>query len=249
MARKTRPADYATKNIWDECGRCEGKGSVSWGVPVSGVLVNGEGATTLVPQVCFTCRGTGGRYVSQKQLDRREADRARRAVKAEAERERRLAEREAEAAAEAAERAANTAAFAAAHPEVAAALPELGSFGESLAETVASTGTLTDKQLAAAERIAAERAEAPAPAPVVVGRGPVTGKVISHKLHENAYGLTFKMTVQDDRGFRVHGSVPAALDTAEFADGIRVTFTATVTASEDDETFGFYSRPTKASVL
>jgi hypothetical protein len=52
------------------------------------------------------------------------------------------------------------------------------------------------------------------------------------------------MTVRDDRGFLVWGSVPAALGGIEQGD--RVQFNATVTKSDRDETFGFFKRPTKA---
>ena len=47
--------------------------------------------------------------------------------------------------------------------------------------------------------------------------------------------------------FRVWGSVPASLEDAERES--RITFTATVTASDRDAKFGFFKRPTKAQVI
>ena len=50
--------------------------------------------------------------------------------------------------------------------------------------------------------------------------------------------------VQDDRGFKVWGSVPSKLENVK---GRSVSFSATVQPSEDDEKFGFFKRPTKAT--
>ena len=52
------------------------------------------------------------------------------------------------------------------------------------------------------------------------------------------------MLVKDDLGFKVLGSVPAKLAKAK---GRSVSFSATVQPSEDDEKFGFFKRPTKAT--
>lgn len=79
------------------------------------------------------------------------------------------------------------------------------------------------------------------------GRVVITGTVLAFKWQESLYGDTLKMLVQDDRGFRVWGSVPSSLDDAERES--RVTFTATVTASDKDAKFGFFKRPTKAAVI
>ena len=79
------------------------------------------------------------------------------------------------------------------------------------------------------------------------GRIVITGIVLAFKLQSSQFGDTLKMLVQDDRGFRVWGSVPKSLDDAERES--RITFTATVTASDRDAKFGFYKRPTKAEIL
>jgi hypothetical protein len=79
------------------------------------------------------------------------------------------------------------------------------------------------------------------------GRVVITGTVLSFKWQSSDYGDVLKMLVQDDRGFRVWGSVPASLDDAERED--RISFTATVTQSNDNTKFAFFKRPTKAVVL
>lgn len=116
-------------------------------------------------------------------------------------------------------------------------------------------GTTSDKfvraimrDMARTERIAAERAAEKAQGqPVVEGKITVEGQVLSVKWQENDYGSRQVMTVADDRGFKVWGSVPRSIDNVERGD--RVRFNATVEASDRDETFGFYKRPTKAVTL
>jgi len=76
----------------------------------------------------------------------------------------------------------------------------------------------------------------------------ITGEVISVKHVDSMYGGTLKVTVQDDRGFRVYGTLAAAIDDA--VKGDRITFrVANVKASNDDAAFGFFQRPTRAAFL
>ena len=75
----------------------------------------------------------------------------------------------------------------------------------------------------------------------------ITGTVLSFKWQGSDYGDVLKMLVQDDRGFRVWGSVPASLDDAERES--RISFTATVSQSDRDTKFGFFKRPTKAAII
>jgi hypothetical protein len=79
------------------------------------------------------------------------------------------------------------------------------------------------------------------------GRVEITGTVLSFKWQSSDYGDVLKMLVQDDRGFRVWGSVPKSLDDAERES--RISFTATLAQSDKDSKFGFFKRPTKAAVL
>lgn len=102
-------------------------------------------------------------------------------------------------------------------------------------------------------RFAEEKANSnPIPSEILDVRSTISGEVVSTKWVENAYGGAYKMLVRDDRGFKVWGSVPASIDDTVYngrADGktIRVTFDAKIAASNDDETFGFFNRPTKAA--
>lgn len=91
----------------------------------------------------------------------------------------------------------------------------------------------------------AEKAARPT-APVILGNAVViTGTVVGVDAKYSDYGVRHVMTVTDDRGFTVWGSIPSSLNVKR---GDRVTFTAAVEAS-DDPTFGFTKRPRKAAVL
>jgi len=94
---------------------------------------------------------------------------------------------------------------------------------------------------------ASREAVKPPKAPVPTGRVEVTGTVISTREEWTQYGTQHKALVEDDRGFRLWGNLPSAIYRAEKGD--RVTFVAGLTASRDDEFFGFWKRPTKAAYL
>lgn len=102
---------------------------------------------------------------------------------------------------------------------------------------------------AQAARIAKLNAEPKKPAPS--GRVVVTGEIVFVKAQDSQYGTTWKMLVKCD-GFRVWSTIPAAIETENgcFIDlkGRVVTFTATVTPSNDDESFAFAKRPSKATL-
>jgi hypothetical protein len=88
-------------------------------------------------------------------------------------------------------------------------------------------------------------AEHEAAADVPVGRINVTGTVVSTKVQDSPYGSTFKMLVKSDAGWKVWGTVPSTIDPKR---GDVVSFTATVERSKDDPKFGFFKRPTGATV-
>ena len=89
-------------------------------------------------------------------------------------------------------------------------------------------------------------AEAKAAQPCPEGRIEITGTVMKVVERDGRFGWEHKMLVVAD-GWKVWGSVPRALGDVE--KGWTVRFTATVERSNDDENFGFYKRPSKASVL
>ena len=227
------------EKVFVECGRCGGEGAVSWGANYNGHVLLEDGTVRETSQVCFACNGARGKWTTYRKLRNNQLARERRARKRAEEAERKAAER--------AERAAT---YAAENADVLAALETLtGEFADDLRATLAETGQLSENQGAAVLRIAAEKAAEPEAAPVEAGRSEITGKVVSTKWVDG-YGprarAVKKMVVLDDRGSRVYGTVPAALGGVER--GEPIIYTATVEASDDDETFGFFKRPTKAQL-
>ena len=99
-----------------------------------------------------------------------------------------------------------------------------------------------------AARIQKEKEEAiyASAEPVPTGRVEVIGTVLGTKVTETRFGPVSKMLVQDERGFKVWGSIPSSLPNPK---GEEVRFTATLEASEDDPKFGFFKRPTKAQFI
>ncbi len=103
-----------------------------------------------------------------------------------------------------------------------------------------------------AQWAAEKEAKRQAAQPVPTGRILVSGKVLATKLKDSQWGLQWKMLVEDERGFNLWGSVPKSIinedvDGCGLSRGDLVTFTATVEPSKDDNKFGFFSRPTKAT--
>lgn len=128
-------------------------------------------------------------------------------------------------------------------------------FIADVAHKLRQYGSLSERQISAvraavkrdadrAAQRAAENAEPMTPCPT--GKVTVTGRILTTRWQESQYGGSLKCLVLDDRRFKVWGTVPRSLD---ITTGDRVTFSATVERSADDETFGFYKRPTKASKL
>lgn len=97
-----------------------------------------------------------------------------------------------------------------------------------------------------AEIEARRKAEAETAADCPSGRMKIAGKVLSIKSQPSVYGDVLKMLVQHPTGFKVWGSVPR--DLSDVQRNCWVEFTATVTPSDKDRSFGFYSRPVKPSM-
>jgi len=137
---------------------------------------------------------------------------------------------------------------------------ELGKLAD-IVDRLVKWGSLSEKQLNfvgllvkridnkvayEAEQAARKAAEQANAADCPKGKVKISGEILSTKVVDGYYGLQTKMLVREDLGFKVWGSLPAAIGSAKKGD--RVTFTATVKPSDDDSKFGFFSRPTKASV-
>ena len=102
------------------------------------------------------------------------------------------------------------------------------------------------QKAAEAEREATRQAEHAAAEDVPEGRVEIAGVIVSTRVDDGFYGRVIKMLVRDDRGFKLWGTLPASLEDAET--GSHVSFTATVTPSDDDPKFGFFKRPAKGVI-
>ena len=90
-------------------------------------------------------------------------------------------------------------------------------------------------------------AEFTTPVPETDTRIAIKGTVASVKWVSTNFGETQKMLVLCEAGYKLYGSVPSSI-ADKVARGATVAFTAKVQPSRDDKVFGFYSRPTKATV-
>lgn len=107
----------------------------------------------------------------------------------------------------------------------------------------------SEKQAAAVaagfERVSNAAAERAAAAPVPAGRHEIEGEIVSIRSYDDGrFGAVLKMLVKC-AGFRVFGSVPAAISGAGVGD--RVRFSADVEPKEAG--FGFFKRPSKAAII
>ena len=75
-----------------------------------------------------------------------------------------------------------------------------------------------------------------------------SGKILSTKYQENQFGGCHKMLFQDERGFKLWGSVPNKLLEENLSD-LKIKFSATVQVSNNDKSFGYFKRPTKIEIL
>lgn len=103
-----------------------------------------------------------------------------------------------------------------------------------------------DERAVTAAKRAAEM-ETAAPVPATDKRVKIAGKVLSLRNEEGTYGPVRKMLVQHADGYKLWGNAPSCLWSAKVGDTVE--FDAKITRSERDSKFGFYSRPTKASVI
>lgn len=128
-----------------------------------------------------------------------------------------------------------------------------------MAQKLFKWGSLSDKQVAFAIRLGREVMEQAQPkdepeqqtlVPVVEGNGiTIEGTVVSTRWEQ--FWEKYNMLIEDDRGFRVWGTVPSAMYVLDVAHckGARVRFVANVTKSDKDESFGFFKRPRKLGIL
>lgn len=125
--------------------------------------------------------------------------------------------------------------------DVARKLRQYGSLSDRQIEAVRKS-VIRDAEFAAKK--AADKARPKVDVPQ--GRFVLTGKVISRKVRDTEFGPVWKITIENSAGWRVWVSEPSSI-TTEVGDQVKLT--ATVTASNDDPSFGFGKRPAKAEVL
>lgn len=242
------PGKDAEDTVFINCPRCGGVGYIA-------------GMEHVENAICFGCMGHKGTHSTAGAERKREKARIQRANRAE---RKLIAKQESHnRQMEAAE----------------AAFPILAGWHDAMAEgnpflsdlwAKAFDYELSEKQIAAAakslqskaDREAERAAEKAALSEVVEGKGTIEGTIVSVKYKDSQFGGAWKMTVKDDRNFLVWGTVPQAIfdqqhdeaaegenPFAEHLKGRKVRFNATVEASEEDKTFGFFKRPTKAVLL
>ena len=223
------PGRKGSERVWESCIRCHGEGWISWFGHVQG-------------GICFECEGFKGSNVLISTVRARE---------------RRRVKRYNDSITKKAESEAKQAAWIAENAELVERMNSYlhNSFVLDIAAQ-AETRPLSERQVAAVvramDKMDADKANA---VECPEGRYVVTGEVVSTKWDDGPYGSTQKMLVKDDQGFKVYGSIPAALTAIDgvvttgsvVKPGERVTFTATVERSSRDADFGFFKRPTKAS--
>ena len=111
----------------------------------------------------------------------------------------------------------------------------------------APTGLITHQQEAQAQQIEEQAKAERTAVPITSERIEIAGTITRSYSRVTDYGVQYKMTVLDDRGFEVCGTQPASVEDAEVGD--RVKFVAKITVSDRDNTFGFFNRPSKAEII
>ena len=139
-----------------------------------------------------------------------------------------------------------------------------------IAQSLHQWGRLTDKQLAVAKKILAERGEreeqwakeetdrkSKSPS-WSTGRVEVEGVVRTAKWKQSQYGTALKALYVLDDGRLLWATVPESVldgnnsgetDTLKWLRGKRIAMTVTVKPKDDDDTFGWGSRPSKARIV
>ena len=111
----------------------------------------------------------------------------------------------------------------------------------------APTGLIKQQEKAQAKQIEEQAKAERTAVPVTSDRIEIAGTITRSYERETDYGVQYKMIVLDDRGFQVCGTQPASIEDAEVGD--RVKFVAKISVSDRDNTFGFFTRPSKAEII
>ena len=228
------PGMKGSERIVQSCGKCAGSGLYT--APT--YITDGSGRP-----YCFDCRGTGtlSRLVSSARAT------ARAHAKAHAEHVDTVNAITARRASFELEHPGLRDQITDAHLSLRAGNPLRERIGQILETLESYVGALTDDEVREAHALLEQHElEKAARRPVPTGRMIIQGEILSTKTTDTQWGVTVKMLIQGE-GWRVWGTRPAEISTATRGDVVALT--ATVSASDDDASFGFYSRPTKAHIL
>jgi hypothetical protein len=138
-----------------------------------------------------------------------------------------------------------------------------GRMSERMVNATVTAINRVHKQLEREQRWQVEREEVLASGVQIEdGRYAIEGTIITVREELDPYSYVesyvYKILVKQDNGLKVWGSLPNSLRDGGNVDGRwdhenfkgrRITFTAAFTQSNDDKTFGFYKRPTKAKYV
>ena len=153
--------------------------------------------------------------------------------------------------------------FLADHPGLHRSLTTDNVTTRDIARKLALRGSLSERQVSYVHSLArqVERAaewkaqeQQLLDVPISIGRVELTGRILTTKLKESDWGTSLKMMVMVETAggnFKVWGSVPRAIEesTVDELRGQQIRFTAMVEPSRQDPKFGFFKRPTKASII
>lgn len=229
LPRCPRDAAFVIKP--DPCPKCGGKGHLF-------------GYEHVMGGVCFLCGGANT-HNRQTRVDLKKAAQAAKAART---RDlKKVAEREREAA----ELLAKSSAFLDTRPALAAALATDHPILKDLAGSLRRWGSLSEKQMALALKIASDETNKPAEIEPPTGREEIEAVVLAIKPpHPDAMYPAWKLVlrVETPTGeYRLHGTLPSALDDEDVATGDRVRIRATIAPKEAG--FGFFKRPTHAVIV
>jgi hypothetical protein len=125
---------------------------------------------------------------------------------------------------------------------------KLNYYGSLFPNQIESARKSIAKDAEIAARKAAEALEVRGPVPV--GRVEIEGVVVGIKFVKSYFGYqattTKKLIVKLDNNSKVYVTEPASINSER---GDRIALTCTIEASNDDPSFGFGKRPTKAAVI
>ena len=130
--------------------------------------------------------------------------------------------------------------------DIVSKLVRYGSISEAQVNFLRSLIDRIERRAEIAEQRAAEDAAA-APVPVTDERIEIVAEIVSRRTEEGPYGTVHKALFRHATGYKLWGTLPNSIDTAERGDAVE--FTARVTVSDRDPKFGFISRPSKARIL